>query len=223
MGATTGVDTAAATSLNESTRSFIKGRIGRPMEDRDARRWEIYRAVAPLIERTGLKGLSMRAAARAAGMSVGGLYRYFSTKQELVLLPLDPAFNEWLCGWYDDRMQGLEPHEYAVELVQTMARSIPLVRPAIRASMELGGEAFEEAVASASGIAGRGFAEAVRRAAPTLDVEVAAELQRGLLRTYLAALLDRSSTTEQLESDLHLLLVAHRARHRARERWSRPS
>lgn len=218
MEAGAGEVTVIGTSLHETAPSFSKGRRGRPAEDRYARRWAVYRAVAPLVDRTGVKGLSMRAAARAAGMSVGGLYRYFPAKRDLVLLPLDPGFNEWLCGTYDDRLRGTAPEEFAAGLLRTMARSVVLVRPAIRASMELGTEVFEDAVASAGRIAGGGFAEAVRCAAPELGARAAAELERGLLRTFLAAVLDRTATAEQLESDLHLLLVAHRARHRAHAR-----
>src|SRR5919202_6385305 len=69
--------------LEELAMAF--GKPGRPPEDRLARPREIYEAVIPLIYRDGARRLSMRSAARAAHMSVGGLYHYFPAKRDLVL------------------------------------------------------------------------------------------------------------------------------------------
>ena len=66
------------------------GKRGRPLEDRLARQREIYTAVAPLILQKGAGELSMRQAARAASLSIGGLYYYFPTKRALVLHGLSP-------------------------------------------------------------------------------------------------------------------------------------
>lgn len=46
---------------------------GRPREDGFRRRLEIYTAVAPLLEKDGAGGLTMRQAADAAHVSVGGI------------------------------------------------------------------------------------------------------------------------------------------------------
>ena len=59
------------------------GKPGRPPEDRLARQREIYEAVIPLIYRDGARRLSMRDAASAACLSIGGLYHYFPNKREL--------------------------------------------------------------------------------------------------------------------------------------------
>jgi len=66
------------------------GKVGRPTEDRFARKLEIFEAVAPLILTVGARRLSMRQAAHAACLSVGGLYHYFPTKRELLLYTLQP-------------------------------------------------------------------------------------------------------------------------------------
>ncbi|HVS50553.1 MAG TPA: helix-turn-helix domain-containing protein, partial [Candidatus Dormibacteraeota bacterium] len=58
---------------------------GRPPEDRLQRRREIWAAVGPLIERRGARNLSMRQAAAAVFVSLGGLYFYFPNKRALVL------------------------------------------------------------------------------------------------------------------------------------------
>src|SRR5215218_11328364 len=63
----------------------MSGKPGRPPEDRLRRQHEIFLAVVPLIERYGAKRLTMRQAARAAHLSLGGLYHYVPTKRDLVL------------------------------------------------------------------------------------------------------------------------------------------
>lgn len=50
----------------------------------DARRRQILRAAVPLMERSGSPAVSMQAIADEAGISVGLIYRYFASKQELV-------------------------------------------------------------------------------------------------------------------------------------------
>lgn len=50
----------------------------------DARRRQILRAAVPLMERSGSPAVSMQAIADEAGVSVGLIYRYFASKQELV-------------------------------------------------------------------------------------------------------------------------------------------
>ena len=76
----------------------MSGKPGRPPEDRLKRQHEIFLAVAPLIERHGAKRLTMRQAARAAHLSLGGLYHYFPTKGDLVLHALKPEAVARLCA-----------------------------------------------------------------------------------------------------------------------------
>ncbi|MBK9715083.1 MAG: helix-turn-helix transcriptional regulator [Kouleothrix sp.] len=77
---------------------MLFGKRGRPPEDRLARQREIYTAVAPLIEREGVRRLSMRQAAAAACLSIGGLYHYFPTKRELVLWTVSRSHLEEVPG-----------------------------------------------------------------------------------------------------------------------------
>src|SRR5699024_11499162 len=49
----------------------------------DARRRQILGAAVPLMERSGSPAVSMQAIADEAGVSVGLIYRYFASKQEL--------------------------------------------------------------------------------------------------------------------------------------------
>lgn len=50
----------------------------------DARRTQLLRAAAQLMERQGSHDVSMQAVAEQAGVSVGLIYRYFGNKQDLV-------------------------------------------------------------------------------------------------------------------------------------------
>jgi DNA-binding transcriptional regulator YbjK len=81
----------------------MSGKPGRPPEDRLKRQHEIYLAVAPLIERHGAKRLTMRQAARAAHLSLGGLYHYFPTKRDLVLHALKPEAVARVCAEFHGR------------------------------------------------------------------------------------------------------------------------
>jgi hypothetical protein len=64
---------------------------GRPPEDRLKRQYEIFLAVAPLIERYGAKRLTMRQAARAAHLSLGGLYHYRKAEITALVKHLAPS------------------------------------------------------------------------------------------------------------------------------------
>jgi AcrR family transcriptional regulator len=108
-------------------------RPGRPAEDRYVRRVEIYRAVAPLLVAEGIGGLSMRAAARAACLSVGGLYHYFPTKRALALFPLDPSVMARACADFHAShrdLQTADPHRYLRAFLDDVLGNMVLARPA---------------------------------------------------------------------------------------------
>jgi AcrR family transcriptional regulator len=103
----------------------MSGKPGRPPEDRLKRQHEIFLAVAPLIERYGARRLTMRQAARAAHLSLGGLYHYFPTKRDLVLHALKPEAVARVCAEFHGRHADLErtdPHRYVQADVDYMAR-----------------------------------------------------------------------------------------------------
>src|SRR5690349_12680270 len=85
----------------------VRRKVGRPAEDQLARRREIYEAVAPLLMTFGARQLSMRQAARAACISVGGLYHYFPSKRDLVLHGLSWEARDRLCCEYRERIADL--------------------------------------------------------------------------------------------------------------------
>src|SRR4030095_8768277 len=103
----------------------MSGKPGRPPEDRLRRQHEIFLAVAPLIERYGARRLTMRQAARAAHLSLGGLYHYFPTKRDFVLHALKPEAVARLCAEFHGRAgnpERTDPGRYVAGGVAHLAR-----------------------------------------------------------------------------------------------------
>ena len=104
-------------------RASMFGKPGRPPEDAFLRRREIYMAVAPLIESGGTKRLTMRQAARAAHMSLGGLYHYFPSKRDLVLFGISPEMLGRSCADFHERLGHLAETDPARFVVEGLRRS----------------------------------------------------------------------------------------------------
>jgi len=125
------------------------GKRGRPPEDRLVRQREIYTAVAPLIVQDGARRLSMRQAAQAACLSIGGLYHYFPTKRELVLHGLCPEALLKLCQDFHAQfghLAEMDPRRYIDEGIEVVVEQVRFCRPAIHAALELGTESFWEVI-----------------------------------------------------------------------------
>lgn len=117
------------------------GKPGRPPEDRFQRRLEIWAAVAPLIEQVGARNLTMRQAAAASFMSLGGLYHYFPSKRTLVLFGLDGEAWERACSDIEvrtGRLRAISPELAAEGFCRSVVDQVFFVRPSMRAAMELG-------------------------------------------------------------------------------------
>ena len=123
----------AAGLFAESRRHVRK--TGPPAGGSPQAQYEIFLAVPPLIERYGATRLTMRQAARAAHLSLGGLYHYFPTKRDLVLHALKPEAVARLCAEFHGRHADLErtdPGRYVQADVDYMARQCFFLRPASR-------------------------------------------------------------------------------------------
>src|SRR5215213_7889163 len=121
------------------------GKPGRPAEDQLARQREIYEAVSPLILNIGVRRLSMRVAARAACLSVGGLYHHFPTKHDLVLHGLEPAAIARYCQDFHSKFGHLvnsNPAGFLEAYLDFVTGSIGFIRPAVHAALELGLESL---------------------------------------------------------------------------------
>src|SRR4051812_40205875 len=121
------------------------GKLGRPPEDRLGRQYEIYQAVTPLLLTVGARRLSMRDAAHAACMSIGGLYHYFPTKRDLVLHGLDLAARSRICA--ENRalladLRAWDVERYLANYTDLTMTMLRFMRPAVLAALELGVEAL---------------------------------------------------------------------------------
>jgi AcrR family transcriptional regulator len=185
------------------------GKPGRPPEDGFRRRWEIYMAIAPLLEKVGAKGLTMRQAATAAHMSVGGLYHYFPSKRDLVLYGVSPESMQGQCEQSHQRLAPLErtdPHAHLATFLDDLARVVSAVRPALVAAVELGAGPALDTIEAAMKVALQEFVRAIRAVRTDMGDAEAQTLDRALRHTMFGAMLDRSVTPSDLRSELRSIV-----------------
>jgi hypothetical protein len=194
---------------------MVFGKRGRPVEDRLERQHEIYEAVSPLILAEGARRLSMRAAANAACLSVGGLYHYFPTKRDLVLHGLCPEAVHRCCQDFDaefGHLANVDPQRYIDKGIEDVVRLVRFCRPAIHAALELGTESFWEVIDTLLTSTALAIEAGVQRVAPEVSYQESHQLGRAMRRSMCAALLDKNLTTDELRDELHILLEGYMAR-----------
>ena len=192
----------------------MSGKPGRPAEDRLLRQREIYQAVAPLLLSVGVRRLTMRQAARAACLSLGGLHHYFPTKHELVLHGVQPAAWARLCLEFHGAHGHLKteaPGRFLAAWVDFAVGLLAFIRPAIQAALELGQDTFWRALESGLGAGLDDLAEGLDLLVPTSDGAERAALARRLRLALFGACLDRSLPLEELRKELLAALDGYRA------------
>jgi AcrR family transcriptional regulator len=202
------------------------GKPGRPAEDRQLRQREIFLAVAPLLVERGVRRLTMRDAARAAHLSVAGLYHYFPTKRELVLHSLRPDAFKRMCGDFmreSGDLRAEAPGRFLRAFVDFCVREVSFVRPAIHAALEIGANEFWAAQEAGIATALEIMVSALRGAYPTATDAELAHLARAIRRTLMAALLDRSVGDEELREQLRALMVGDAILRRRRREMAAPN
>jgi AcrR family transcriptional regulator len=191
------------------------GKKGRPPEDRLARQREIYQAVVPLIMEHGARRLSMREAAQAACLSIGGLYHYFPTKRELVLHGLRPEAILRRCQDFHDQFEPLaeaDPQQYFAEGIDLIVDHVGFCRPALHAALELGSESFWEVIDTLLTGTEAAFEANLRRLVPAVsDLEVQ-RWGRSIRRALCAALLDKRISPDELRDELRILVDGYVSR-----------
>ena len=188
------------------------GKKGRPPEDRLLRQWEIYSAVAPLILQVGARRLSMRLAARAAHLSIGGLYHYFPTKRDLVLHGLCPEALLRHCQDFHTRFGHLAdqaPLHYIDEGINVVVKQVAFCRPAIHAALELGVGSFWEVIETLLTSTALEFEEKLRWLFPEVSEQELQQWGRALRRSICAALLDKNVSPNELHDELHMLVTGY--------------
>lgn len=188
------------------------GKPGRPREDRLARQEEIYLAVAPLILEVGAHQLTMSEAARAANLSVGGLYHYFPNKRALMLHGLSWEARDRLCR---PGRQRIDEHtfdtieDHVAACAEHSSRMFEFMRPSVRAALDLGTETLQEQLEAGLKAGIREIRESLRRLAPWVPTRRLEELTRAMLRLGLVALFERSQSTDELRNQLHALIAGY--------------
>lgn len=185
------------------------GKKGRPPEDRLMRQREIYTAVAPLILHAGARRLSMRQAAKAACLSIGGLYHYFPTKRDLVLHGLCPEALLRHCQDFHaefGHLAEVDPRRYLDEGINVVVREIMFCRPSIHAALELGIESFWEVIETLMTSTSLEFEERLGQLYPEVSEQELHRWGRAIRRSTCAALLDKSITPDELRDELCIII-----------------
>ena len=185
------------------------GKLGRPPEDRILRRREIWAAVSPLIEKSGARKLTMRQAAAASFLSLGGLYHYFPDKRSLVLFGLDQEAHERVCAEFKERhghLKDSDPHAAAEAFITFFGGKVSFVRPAVLAALEFGAEDFTARLETNINLGLNGFIEVLQLALPHAEDRDLQAVARSVRRLVLAGLMDRSVTQSEIEEELRAVV-----------------
>jgi AcrR family transcriptional regulator len=186
------------------------GKPGRPREDRLARQQEIFGLVRPLITRE-VRQLTMAGAARAAHLSVGGLYHYFPSKRALVLLGIDPVNLERVCADFRPDHEALartDPPALLAASLDTLAwAALHYIRPSALAAIELDAGAFRASLDEVLTTELIGLVQTVQLAHPALTAKQAHDLNRALRLICTLAFVDASITAAQLRAQLQAAVV----------------
>ncbi|HET9493849.1 MAG TPA: helix-turn-helix domain-containing protein [Chloroflexia bacterium] len=191
------------------------GKKGRPPEDRLARQHEIYEAISPLILEVGARRLSMRQAAHAACVSVGGLYHYFPTKRDLVLHGLRPEAIRRCCQDFEARfghLANVDGQRYVDEGIEDVVRVVGFCRPAVHSALELGTESFWEVIDTLLTSTALQVEASLHRMIPQLSDEDLHQCGRAIRRSMCAALLDKNISPGEFRDELHMLFNGFLAR-----------
>jgi AcrR family transcriptional regulator len=191
------------------------GKPGRPPEDRLARQREIYLAAVPLLKRDGVRGLAMREVACAACMSIGGLYYYFPTKRALVLYGIQPEALTRFClddaGAFVHLAATDRPAYREAFLEQVYRLTAQFMLPAYDAAVEMGVETMLTEIRCVLERSVEGLSAHKRPLLPRMDESGLVAVSAGLHRLLFGALLDRSTTPEQMCRDLDALITGYSA------------
>ena len=190
------------------------GKKGRPPEDVLARQREIYEAVSPLILQMGARQLSMRQAASAACLSIGGLYHYFPTKRDLVLHGLSrDALNRWCHDFHSQfgHLANTDAEQYLEKCLDDTVQVISFLRPAFHAALEFGADAFWNVIDNVLILLIQEFALVLRLLVPEVREPELALLGRAIRRSICAGVLDKTATDSEIRDELRALLDGYKS------------
>lgn len=167
-------------------------------------------AVAPIILSEGVRGVTMKRAASAASLSVGGLYHYFPDRRSLLLHGAQPEATIRLCNDFFDGQpyaSDEDPWRMAASFLEFQLVAARLVRPAIRAALELGADEFRGILEVGLERGTSEFIDALRRILPDHQHRDLEGLSKAMRRSILASVLDPRGTDAELREALRALLA----------------
>jgi AcrR family transcriptional regulator len=188
------------------------GKLGRPADDRLARQREIYEAVSPLILSIGARRLSMRMAAKAACLSVGGLYHHFATKHELVLHGIQPEAITRYCQDFHDKSGYLALSDSPAFLdayIDFVTSAVQFVRPAVQAALELEITTLENILEPTLTAASEEFTATFHAIFPHKTKDEVHQAGRAIHRAIVSALFDKNITKEEFRGEVSVLLKGY--------------
>ena len=157
----------------------------------------------------------MRQAARAASLSIGGLYYYFPTKRELLLHGLCPAALLRYCEeFYEefDALTEMDPRRYLEEGIQVVAKQAQFCRACHPGGAGAGRRCVMEVVETLLASTTLDFEVHLQQAAPAVGEEELHKCGRAIRRAIFAALLDKSMGPEELQDELSILVDGYMRR-----------
>ena len=190
---------------------------GRPPEDRFLRQSQIFEAVLPLLKHRGARALTMRDAAAASCMSVGGLNHYFPTKADLLFWPILPTVCEASADDFAMQYRLLREHDpeafFAKFVETTVGAIVTYCTPSMQAAVELGAEEFWDVMDGGMTPAPLiMFFEETRGRLTPADRD---RLSRGIRRAFVGATLGPRVSRDELLADVWRQLDAVRVREHA--------
>jgi AcrR family transcriptional regulator len=112
----------------KNERSFYAAEVPRVSEDHlTARREQILTAARACFLRHGLHNTSMQDLIREAGLSVGAVYRYFTSKTEII-----NAIADSVAGALAARLHEIAEHEPPIPLTDAMSLALDAVDAEVR-------------------------------------------------------------------------------------------
>jgi AcrR family transcriptional regulator len=144
----------------------------------DARRYELFLLAAPVFERQGFHGATVKALAHACHLSPAGLYHYFSSKEELATWLLRGPRMSWDSTYVDP---DLEPLEQLRQLIDLSLTSLPVYLLALRLAEEVEGGASPRDRQAGFREGEAVYGRLIHAAAPRLSKAEALEMARHVL------------------------------------------
>lgn len=142
------------------------------------RRYALYALAAPVLERHGYRGSTIRALAHACHLSPAGLLHHFGSKRALATYPLHAP----RLGWDTVHVEpGADPLHLLDQLLEMAVRNVPLYLIALRLDEEINGPSDPSARAEAFREGEVVFGRLIQEAAPGLSRETAVGIGRDVL------------------------------------------